>query len=297
MDIRSNHVENVLTVNPQVLMPETPEEAHKLFLLNPESSSFIAGGTVIQMQREQGILSPSILISLEKIIEMKRIYAADHYLSVGAFVSLSDCISHFLLKDKASLLLTALKSIAAPAVRNRGTIGGNIAYEKGDALPALLAMDAQVQFFDGTYRSENIDSFLKRRWKHPLITSIRLPLKESTEDSFSFFKKVGMRQAFSLSLVTVAGRLCLDENRRCSEVRIGIGSSNQLPQRLPRSESLLEGSILTVELLNNLFDTLTEEFHPSSDILISGEYRKTAAANIILFHLYQLCRRRKGEKG
>ncbi|MFD2706137.1 FAD binding domain-containing protein [Salibacterium lacus] len=274
---------------PLIRFPRTLEEAWEKKQENGVDASYIAGGTVIQMQRGQGHPYPPVLISLETIEGLKGITIRGDYLEIGPLTTLEACRRSPLLQQHAPCLVEALMSAAAPAVRNRGTIGGNIMYGKGDTLPALLVLDASVSFFDNSgLQSLPLLSFVNKGENTPdLLSGIKIPFPTDGERMISFFKKTGRREAFSLSVINAAGRLMLDEEEKVAGVRLAAGGGNVLPQRLTEAEDTLRGEMLSTNKLRNLHETLAASFHPSGDPYCSGSYKQKAAAYMILSYLYE----------
>lgn len=271
----------------EVHFPESLQATLKLKESLGKDTSFIAGGTLIQLQREQGIPLPSNLISLEKIPELTGMTNKqdDSLLTIGSLTSFMDLRTNPLLKTKWPLLAQAAKEIAAPAVRNRATIGGNIAYGIGDIIPALLVMDAEIQLFDSAgSRNEKIWDYVKEqmRVKPGLIVSVQLPAPSTTGRTKQFYRKIGRREAFIPSIVTVSGHCLIDNDGRLTEIRLAAGGGATLPQRLIECEKLLSGKKLKESLLEEVYELIVQEYEVIPDAFASEDYRKMAAANVIL---------------
>ncbi len=267
--------------------PESLQEALNLKESLGKDANYIAGGTLIQLQREQGIPLPSNLISLEKIQELNgiKVNQEDSLLTIGSLTTVMELRTHPLLETKWKLLTHAAKEIASPAVRNRATIGGNIAYGIGDILPALLAVDAEIQLFDGNgSRNEKIWDYVKEhmRLKSGLILSIHLPAPSSTGRTKQFYRKIGRREAFIPSIVTVSGHCLIDHDGRLTEIRLAAGGGATIPQRLIECEKLLIGEKLKENLLADVYELIVQEYEVIPDAFASEDYRKMAAANVIL---------------
>ncbi|MCI4060902.1 FAD binding domain-containing protein, partial [Bacillus cereus] len=75
----------------------------------------------------KGILPKQHLVSLEGINEMRGISASDTHLSIGALTTLSECRKNSLNKSALGCFSEAASAVAAPGIRSRATLGGNIA--------------------------------------------------------------------------------------------------------------------------------------------------------------------------
>lgn len=129
---------------------EIPTTLSAINKWNESNYAFISGGTILQVNWEAGQDKPNHLISTEKLMELKGISEVEldgqFFLQIGAGMSISECLTSVLMQEKAPLIVEACEKIAAPAIRNRGTIGGNICSKIGDSIPALLVLDALLTF-------------------------------------------------------------------------------------------------------------------------------------------------------
>ena len=200
--------------------------------------------------------------------------------------------NHPVLIKEAPFLASTIKNIAAPAIRNKATIGGNIAENGfGDTIPAFLVMDACVSLFDGKkVHLKSLSDCIKEELTltDSIIVSVYLPKKISISKDCYFYKKIGPREAFSPSIVTISGCCLLNENKEVKEIRLAVGGVSTPPQRLVKSEQLIKGSTLSNDLLIKAVQAIKEEFTPNSDAIFSANYKKTVAANLIVSEIARL---------
>ncbi len=90
------------------------------------ASRFMAGGTDLMVNLRHGIGDPRVLIDLRDIPELRRLSVAAEGTVLGVAVSLAELIDHGPLGKAYPALVAAARSIAAPAHREAGTIGGNL---------------------------------------------------------------------------------------------------------------------------------------------------------------------------
>jgi xanthine dehydrogenase small subunit len=281
-----------------VWTPSTLTEAWEIKQRFGSDSCFISGGTLLQVQQEQGRDYPSHLISLERIQELKgirkKLDGSRPVLSIGALTPIALCQKDPFIIEKWMILAEAAGVIAAPAVRDRATIGGNISNGFGDIIVALLALDGDGCWFDGkTFKVEKLSHWLEnklisKKGDDSLLTAIFLPEHPVVNKSISFYKKVGRREAFTSSLVTVSGFCGKNKNGEVKFVRLAVGGGESSPQRLVNCEKLLKGSVLTEAHLKKVYLKIVEEVQPASDVFASEEYRKWTAANVIFSELTRL---------
>lgn len=275
-----------------VCSPTSVEEAWGLRESSDESTIFIAGGTFLQTKWEKGSSLPETIIHLEEIPEYQQIYLNKSELHIGAFSKLAQCKNDPLVMGKLPQLSKTIEKIAAPAVRNLGTIGGNIANRVGDTIPLLLVLEAEVLYLnkDGKQRTRLEDWLRLKDDSLILEVIIADKLKAGT---YLFSQKVGRREAFSASVVTLAGLISV-KGKQVSKVRLGAGGGETRPSRLRSVESLLEQALaIDEEVITKACKALIQEYQPVEDAFYSQNYRLKVASNLLMAELAN----RRGEYG
>jgi carbon-monoxide dehydrogenase medium subunit len=113
--------------------------------LGPEAKLLAGGHSLLPMMKLR-FAAPTHLIDLNRIPALRGITEEGGTLVIGAMTTESELIGSALLRAKAPLLPEAARQIADPQVRNRGTIGGDIAHgDPGNDHPAIaIALDAML---------------------------------------------------------------------------------------------------------------------------------------------------------
>jgi len=260
------------------------------------SAAFVSGGTLLRTQWENGVAPmPSALIDLRGVPGLAGMTVSEEDgLVVGALATLSDCRRRPLLAERAPSLAEAVRSIAAPSVRNLGTIGGNVVSGVGDVLPALLAHDAELVWYGGDGAklslSEAAADWLERFGEESetrVLTSIRLPRAGRGELFFEAYRKVGRREAFTPSLVTVALRGRLDASGRWTDCRIAAGGGAMKPMRLTAAEAVWSGAAASGIDYGKLYMAAEAEYAGVTDAFADARYRKKTAAGLIASALWE----------
>ena len=127
----------------EVLHPSTLEEALAL-AAGDEDTYFVGGGTLVQLDWAQKLRLTERVISLGRIGALHGVEFGPDFIRIGALTTLAMLERNRLVAEKLPMLLAAIKVIAAPSVRNIGTIGGNIGGRRGCLIPALLALEARL---------------------------------------------------------------------------------------------------------------------------------------------------------
>ncbi len=163
-----------------------------------------AGGTDIMVKKPEGIP----FLFLNDIEEIRQIRDDGEYIRIGAAVTFTQALANELVPP---LMKEAVSRIAAPAIRNAGTFGGNLGNgsDKADSVLAGFALDGRVRLM--SVQGERIvpfDDFCVRRGvtnlrDDELIAEILLP-KDRCGLPY-YYKKIGGRNALAISRVAIAG--------------------------------------------------------------------------------------------
>ncbi len=106
----------------------------------------LAGGTDLILFMEAGKLQPETVLDISRIKELRYIRGDARCIRIGPLTTHSDLVRSPLLREWAPILPMAAATIGAVQIRNRGTVGGNLATASpaGDTIPALMALGASV---------------------------------------------------------------------------------------------------------------------------------------------------------
>ncbi|UZD73404.1 xanthine dehydrogenase subunit C [Bacillus siamensis] len=262
-------------MNIQLWKPAALDEAYSLLEQFAPDVCAASGSTLLQLQWDKGILPKQHLVSLEGIEEMRGICVSDTHVSIGALTTLNECRKHPFIKSALRCFSDAASAVAAPGVRSRATIGGNIASKIGDLLPLLLVLDAELV----VYQNELIrlplgDWLADENDGAAIVTRVIIPRAEGER---VFYRKLGRRQAFTGAAAVAAGRFLKD-----GRIRLAAGHADITPERLLESEAKRMASGCDP---HELYETLIHELPFTADAFMSAAYRKKAAANVIMSEL------------
>ncbi|MBO2537684.1 FAD binding domain-containing protein [Rummeliibacillus suwonensis] len=281
-----NQIEPSITSSPIIWVPSTIEEAIELKRKFGSKAEFVSGSTLLQLQWMNGRKIPENIISLEQISKLKEVQIDEDKktLSIGASSQLSSYKTDRLLKN-FPIICEALKSIAAPAVRNRGTIGGNIMGGVGDLIPLFLALKAKLLVHDEK-ESELVDFWEwlqhSQRKNQTLLSTIHLPIIKECANSYSFYKKIGRRETFTAAILTVSGSVRWDDHGVIEEAKLALGGGDNKPFLLENTEHKMIGKKGEEIDWKSVFESITSEIAPADDAFVSGDYRKKVAANLMI---------------
>ncbi|MGV8936628.1 MAG: molybdopterin cofactor-binding domain-containing protein [Allorhizobium sp.] len=268
----------------RILSPRTLDEALSLAASHTGGFRYVAGGTGLQLEWAKGLEQPEVMISLNGLAGLAGIETRDETIRIGGLTTLNDLIAAAPVAAGLPLLTAALKVVAGPAVRNQATIGGNVAGRNGCLLPALLALDAELEFFGpgGGSRTRLADWLAAPFDPLKILSAIHIA-PQPAKTRF-MFRKTGLRAAFTASIVNVAACLTLDGNA-VALARLAVGGGVAPPTRLSAAEVLLTGQSLATVDWTALHACLKATIVAPDDDFRSGAYRCRVAANALVHGL------------
>jgi xanthine dehydrogenase FAD-binding subunit len=276
-----------------VLLPTELDELLDL-LARPTATParIMAGGTDLLVRLRASGDDPGDILCLERIpvlraIDITATAQGAPAVRIGAATPLTAIESSEPIRERLPLLHRAARAFASPQVRAMATIGGNIctASPAGDTLPALYAMDAEVELTspDGR-RTLPIDRFITGPGGNALktgelLTSILVPVPEGC--AVHHFEKVGRRAAMAIAVVSLAALVAV-ENGAVTRARFAWGSVGPTIVRCREAEELLADKPLTLTALTKAAEAARDAMAPISDVRASADYRRQVAGNLLL---------------
>ncbi len=262
------------------------------------SGTVYAGGTDIMMrQRQLCGMQPDIsggVIFIGHLPELRGFHQDAGCLFIGACMTIADLKTH---SNTPALLREILGLMAAPAIRNLATIGGNIcnASPAGDTLPYLYAVDARVvcQTNHGQ-REIPIERFISGPGKIDLAPDEILTTVVIPDEHFShtFHKKVAARRANTPSKVSVVG-LASKENEKVTDLRLAFGAAGPTVVRsreieLAALDALTSDANQSKQAMKEMLAALERRLCPIDDQRSTAQYRKDAALRLAADFLQSL---------
>ena len=257
--------------------PRSLEEVRQIKKDNP-TAQYIAGGTDLLVRMKNGMVSPSALISLRSVSELSGIVMGKTA-TIGSLATISQLMDHPELNNTYPVLMQAAKCLGSVQIRNVATLGGNLcnASPAADMAPPLLVLDAAVQISDmnGSSREMPLEEFFTgpgqtKLEENEILTDIIIPLPSPAAKAVFFRKgRVGMDLAKACLAVLIEM-----ESDNCIKARISAGAVGPVPLRLKKTESKLEGKILTQDLIKEAQEIAREEIQPITDLRSTEAYRQ-----------------------
>lgn len=256
-----------------------------LELLAAHSLTPYAGGTDLMIDENR---TESYLF-LHRIPELKQVYEDEDLVYLGAGCTFSELLEHELTP---ALLREALALIAAPAIRNEGTIGGNIANGSSKADSALIFFVTDSRLRLASERGERIvaiQEFYKGSKQvdlapDELIVEVQIPKRWLRS---YYYQKVGARKALAISRLSFAGLMTIEEGRvvHCATA---FGAVASVVIRRADIDSLLVGKTLNeAKAVKKAYLDAYEEAIVPVRGRVSAEYRKQVCLNVLQDFLEQ----------
>ena len=258
--------------------PETLEEALIIRKREPQAV-ILAGGTDLWPQWSSGVPAPSRVISLHRMVRLRRIEVEDEFLRVGAACTHSDLVGNELVRKFCPALSEAAATVGAAQIQNRGTIGGNVVNGSpaADLPPPLVAAEALLELTSiNGVRQVSIDAFY-RGYKDvdlrpdELLTSVLIP--PLPERAREHFHKVGTRRAQAISKVVGACRLEFGEDGTITRAGVAFGSVGPTVVRARDLERQLVGRVPDAPTAQRAAAMARGAVNPIDDLRSSAEYR------------------------
>src|SRR5437763_2048803 len=223
-----------------VLLPRSLDEALAMKAQRPEAMP-IAGGTDLMVEVNFGRLRPPAFIDVSRVPELSVVHQENGQIFLGAGVTYAAVVVGL---TACRPLVQASRSVGAPQIRNRGTVGGHLGTGSpaGDALPVLAAYDADVVMRSQARgeRSMPWDAFITGPKKTAIAPDeLILGTRWRRVRGPGSFSKIGTRNAM---VIAVAG-LCLvvDEDQR--RVRVALGSVGPVIIRAAEAEEKVSAAL------------------------------------------------------
>jgi len=233
---------------------------------------------------------PKPIVFIDHLSELKQVYQNQKDLHIGACCTYSELLGNPLIP---LVLKKAIKTIAAPAIRNRGTLGGNVcnASPAGDTLPLLYVYNAKLLLRSAKgERIVAISDFIQgvrriQREPNEILAEIILP-SVLEESAHVIFEKVGNRNADAIAKVGFAGYIRLND-AVIDDVRFAFGAVGPTMVRSMDIEKMLLGKTipfadLDIAQVVAAFDKIIK---PIDDQRSTAIYRKTVALNLLRYFL------------
>jgi len=264
--------------------PRTVGEAIALLSSLGDDAKLLAGGHSLLPMMKLRFAQPGTLIDINRIPELRGISESNGVIRIGAMTSENELIASPLLQKHLPLLVEAALLIADPQVRNRGTIGGDIAHgDPGNDHPAIaMALDAtfELQGPKGTRQVKAVDFFhgtyMTALAEDEILTAILVaPFAAGTGYAYQKLKrKTGdWATAGAAVILRMSGGVV-------SHASIGLTNVAPTALRASAAEAALVGHSLTESTISLAASAVRSICDPAEDLRGDVEYKTAMAAEM-----------------
>jgi aerobic carbon-monoxide dehydrogenase medium subunit len=258
--------------------PTSISEAVALLASHDGDAKPLAGGQSLVPMLAFRVASPSLLVDLRKLADLRQIRITPEGVALGATVRWREILDDARLATAHPLLVAAVEHVAHYQIRNRGTVGGSVAHADPAAEMPGIAVTCEAQiavmgkagarviaaadFFQGP-----LITALKA---DEIITEIRLPAWPAKR-RFGFQEFARRRGDFALAAAAV---FYDDDNGKARNAHVGVIGVGDRPLRLPSVEAVINGQTVDDALIAKAEAAASAAVDPADDIHASGAYRK-----------------------
>jgi carbon-monoxide dehydrogenase medium subunit len=258
--------------------PTSISEAVALLASHDGEAKPLAGGQSLVPMLAFRVASPSLLVDLRKLAELRQIRITQDGVALGSMVRWRDILEDARLKTAHPLLVAAVEHVAHYQIRNRGTVGGSIAHADPAAeMPGIVVTcEAQMAVMGkggariiaaGDFFRGPLMTVLK---PDEIITEIRFPAWPAKR-RFGFQEFARRRGDFAMAAAAV---FYDDDSGKARNAHVGVIGVADRPLRLPTVEAIINGQKVDDSVIAKAEAAASAAVDPADDIHSSGAYRK-----------------------
>jgi carbon-monoxide dehydrogenase medium subunit len=251
-----------------------------------EDAKVLAGGQSLLPLLRLRLAYPALLVDVGRLSELRGVRDLGDTLALGAMTTHHEVATDPLIREHCGLIAEAAGTVADPAVRHRGTLGGSLAHADpaGDLPAVMVALGAELvatgpggervipaaEFF--------VDYMTSSLSDDEILTEVRIP-KGWHDWTYRYEKFHRTAQAWAIvgvaCLVRAAGaQVPSAGDGAVAEARIGLTNVGPVPVRATAVERAVAGAARTREALRAAAEHAAEGLNPPGDLHGSAEYRR-----------------------
>ncbi|MBI4529730.1 MAG: xanthine dehydrogenase family protein subunit M [Deltaproteobacteria bacterium] len=260
--------------------PRTVGEAVSFLSAYDGKAKIIAGGTDLINLIQSKSIRPDYVVDIACIPGLDYVkYDGKGDLFIGVLTTIRTLEVSAEVKKRHPVIAQAARRLGSVAIRNVGTIGGNLCHASpaAETAPSLIALGARVKIVGPMEeRTLALEDFfigpgqtVLRRGE--MMVEIQVPAMQP--HTKGVYLKHSIRGPADLAIVGVAAVATCDPER-CEEVRIALGAVAPTPIRARNAEEALEGKQIDGRLIETAARAASDQSRPITDLRASAGYRK-----------------------
>jgi carbon-monoxide dehydrogenase medium subunit len=264
-----------------IYQPTSLGEASGILKEKGPGGRFLAGGTDLLIAIKEKGLNPTYVVDLKRIPGLSGIREqVDGAVTIGALTTMREIETSSLITTRFPFLARSAAEVGSIQIRNRATIGGNMANAtpSADVAPSLLVLEARAKVSGSSgERVIGLEQFFRAPGQNAMapeeiLTGLLIP--PSPLHLRGEYIKFSPREMMDLAYVGIAVALALNSNGGCQHVRIALGAVSPTPMRARNAEAVVLNKVLTEELAEEAGVEAAQESKPISDVRSSADYRR-----------------------
>ncbi|MDB5567676.1 MAG: molybdopterin dehydrogenase [Tardiphaga sp.] len=266
------------------IRPTTIDDALALLAQYGEQAKVLSGGQSLMPALNLRLSAPEWLVDIGGLSDLRTIAVSRGLLRIGALARHVDVLKSADVAEHAPLLADAMVHVAHPAIRNKGTMGGNLAHaDPASEMPAcMIALDAVivVRSRAGERRLQARDFFIgiyeTALAAEELLVAVEIPV--ANQNSVRFFHEYARRNG-DYAIVGLAASATLDGGS-FADLRLGFFAVGDRPLLATAARHLI-GRPVTAAMLAEAQAALEAELDPQEDQQAPVAMRKHLARQLL----------------
>jgi aerobic carbon-monoxide dehydrogenase medium subunit len=258
--------------------PTSVSEAVALLASHDGEAKPLAGGQSLVPMLAFRVASPTLLVDLRKVTELRQIGITNEGVALGAMVRWREILDDARLRTAHPLLLAAVAHVAHYQIRNRGTVGGSMAHADPAAEMPGIAVTCEAKITAvgkaGARVLDAADFFqgplMTALQADEIITEILLPLWPAKR-RFGFQEFARRRGDFAMAAAAV---FYDEDGGKARNAHVGAIGVADRPLRLKAAEDAINGNSIDEGVIAKAEAAASACVDPADDIHASGAYRK-----------------------
>lgn len=265
----------------EYVAPNTIEEAISVLVRRDGKAKVLAGGTDLLIQMRQKTVQADRVVDIGELPGLSGIgYDETKGLTIGATTTIREVERSPTIHRHYPVIASAASRLGSIAVRNLGTLGGNLcnAAPSAEMAPPLIGLSATLTLRgpDGE-RSVPIEGFFTGPGQTVLETGeilTRIEVPPPPAHTRGVYLKHAIRGSIDLAIVGVAVVATVrPETGICEDIRIVLGAVAPTPMRAVQAEAILKGKRIDDEAIRACALVASSESRPITDVRASAWYR------------------------
>ena len=262
------------------IKPKTLKEASDV-LLEYKNSRILGGGTDLFVKMRDGKIRPEKVVDIKDIEELNKIEWQEGFLKLGSAVTWTQIKEDEKIKKHFPALHQASSHFGCYEIRNRATIGGNLANaapgSEGGG-PCVVYEAITVIYGPGGFREVPINEFYVGPGRTSMkdgefLAAVKLPIYR--ENVKSAYRRAARVKGQDLATCAITLMVINPDDIKSREVRTGLSAVARTPSRAPELEEMLSKKEITRETLKTAKTWLKANLYPrASSLRGSPDYKK-----------------------